>query len=259
MNSHDLGLLGLDKDTGGQRRSLMIPRNSRLPVKKGKRFATSRPNQASVSVKIVEGGDDAGRHSTLIGNCVVRDLPPHLPAATAVDVFFNYGDDGRLHVTAALPSIGTKAEMTIERESGLSNQDLEYWTHRVHAGLLETASQAEPITVVTPGRKETWSKVNITPVINITAAKSGVASKSSVIPVSSPAKAAPAKTGAAATSAAMSSTPQAPTPAKTVAEPEPVRSPQLTNPPATEKPATDAPAAGGWKSRRQQIKPGETL
>lgn len=259
VNSHDLGLLGLDKDTGGQRRSLMIPRNSRLPVKKGKRFATSRPNQASVSVKIVEGGDDAGRHSTLIGNCVVRDLPPHLPAATAVDVFFNYGDDGRLHVTAALPSIGTKAEMTIERESGLSNQDLEYWTHRVHAGLLETASQAEPITVVTPGRKETGSKVNITPVINITAAKSGVASKSSVIPVSSPAKAAPAKTGAAATSAAMSSTPQAPTPAKTVAEPEPVRSPQLTNPPATEKPATDAPAAGGWKSRRQQIKPGETL
>ena len=56
VNSHDLGLLGLDKDSGGQRRSMMIPRNSRLPVKKGKRFATSRQNQTSVSVKVVEGG-----------------------------------------------------------------------------------------------------------------------------------------------------------------------------------------------------------
>lgn len=262
VNSHDLGLLGLDKDTGGQRRSMMIPRNSRLPVKKGKRFATSRPNQSSVSVKVVEGGDDAGRHSTLIGNCVVRDLPPNLPAATAVDVCFNYGDDGRLHVTAALPSIGTKAEMTIERESGLSNLDLDDWADRLNAGLLETASLAETggtsFPAVAPGRTDSAAKVNITPVINTTAAKSVAASKPSATAVPTPAKATPLKSAAASKSVSPVSTPQTPATAKTAAVQKPKTSPQSANHPPAEKPSSEAPAAGGWKSRRQQIKPGDT-
>ena len=260
VNSHDLGLLGLDKDTGGQRRSLMIPRNSRLPVKKGKRFATSRPNQSSVSVKVVEGGDDAGRHSTLIGNCVVRDLPPDLPAATAVDVFFNYGDDGRLHVTAALPSIGTKAEMTIERESGLSNQDLDYWTACVNAGLLETASHVEPsgasFTAAAPRQADSPPKVNSAPVINTSAVKSGAASKPPA--TSTPAKAPPPKTAATSKTASTVSVPQTPVAVKTVAGQKPDKSPQSVNPAPAEKPSSDIPAAGDWKSRRQQIKPGDT-
>jgi len=173
VNSHDLGLLGLNKDSGGQRRSMVIPRNSRLPVKKGKRFATSRQNQSNVSVKVAEGGDDEGRHSTLIGNCVVRDLPPDLPAATPVDVFFNYDNDGRLHVTATLPTIGTKAEMTIERESGLSAADLIHWAGRIEAGLLETSAASEPsqIAAAAPVARPVAPIVNVTPIAKTTAAK----------------------------------------------------------------------------------------
>lgn len=261
VNSHDLGLLGLDKDTGGQRRSLMIPRNSRLPAKKGKRFATSRPNQASVSVKVVEGGDDTGRHSTLIGNCVVRDLPANLPAATAVDVFFNYGDDGRLHVTAALPSIGTKAEMTIERESGLSNQDLEYWTNRVNAGLHETEPHLEPratdFTAGTPGRTDSTPNVNVAPAINITTAQPVAMSKPSATSASP--KTTPSKTAVTSKSASPISAAQTPVTAKASAMQKQESLPESLNQhPPSENPPSDAPVAGSWKTRRQQIKPGDT-
>lgn len=267
VNSHDLGLLGLDKDTGGQRRSLMIPRNSRLPAKKGKRFATSRPNQASVSVKVVEGGDDTGRHSTLIGNCVVRDLPANLPAATAVDVFFNYGDDGRLHVTAALPSIGTKAEMTIERESGLSNQDLEYWTNRVNDGLHETQPHLEPratgFTPVTPGRTDSTPNVNVAPAINITTAQPAAMNKPSATTAktTTPAvpRATPSKTAVTSKPAAPVSAAQTPVTAKASAMQKQESLPEsLIQHPPSENPPSDAPAAGSWKTRRQQIKPGDT-
>ena len=143
VNSHDLGLLGLDKDSGGQRRLLMVPRNSRLPVRKGIRFATSRQNQTSISLKVVEGGDDEGRHSSLIRNCMVRDLPPDLPAATPVDIFFGYGNDGRLQVTASLPTVETKAIITIQSESGLSAEDLTFWAGQIEAGLLKTSAASE--------------------------------------------------------------------------------------------------------------------
>ena len=141
VNSHDLGILGLDSSTGFPRRSVMIPRNTQLPKKIAKRFSTSRDSQASVAVNVIEGGDEQGRHSTGIGKCVVRDLPSDLPKATPVEVIFNYGQDGRLQIVAQLPSIGKKAALTIERGSGLSEQDLAKWKNRIEGGILEQTDE----------------------------------------------------------------------------------------------------------------------
>lgn len=138
VNSHDLGLLGVDSSTGFPRRSMMIPRNTRLPAKMAKRFRTSRDNQPSVSVNVVEGGDEQGRHSAMIGKCVVRDLPQNLPRATAVDVVFHYTSDGRLNILAELPTVGRRATLTIERGSGLTEDDMRYWQHRMDSGILDT-------------------------------------------------------------------------------------------------------------------------
>jgi len=84
----------------------------------------------------VEGGDEQGRHSTLVGRCVVRDLPPDLPKATPVEVIFNYTQDGRLLVLAQLPTINRKANLTIERSSGLTESELIYWKNRIDAGIM---------------------------------------------------------------------------------------------------------------------------
>jgi len=136
VNSHDLGLLGADSATGFPRRAIMIPRNTPLPTQKAKRFSTGRNNQTSVAVNVVEGGDEQGRHSTLVGRCVVRDLPPDLPKATPVEVIFNYTQDGRLLVLAQLPTINRKANLTIERSSGLTESELIYWKNRIDAGIM---------------------------------------------------------------------------------------------------------------------------
>ena len=236
VSSHDLGLLGVDKDSGGQRRSIMIPRNSRLPVKKGKRFATSRQNQSSVSVKIVEGGDDAGRHSTLIGNCVVRDLPPNLPAATPVDVFFNYSEDGCLQVSATVPTVGTSAELTIERDSGLSAEQLAYWTDRIAEGLLKNSFGSEPGAVSVPEKP-----------------KAAAASPPPALKAAQPTKAsAPVARQSAETKPVGKKSAE-----KQPAERKPaVLEPAIIDP--VQKSTDEKPTGGGWKARRQQIKPGES-
>jgi len=131
VNSHSLGVLAKDPKTGLPHNSVLIPRNTRLPAAKARTFRTARPNQRSVSIRVIEGGDRAGRGATTIGDCVVRDLPQGTPAGTPVHVKFSYGENGRLAIRARLPSIHREAVLRIYRQSGLNNTELREWTERL--------------------------------------------------------------------------------------------------------------------------------
>jgi molecular chaperone DnaK len=135
VNSHDLGVLGIETATGRKRNTVMIPRNTPLPATKTGRFQTRRADQASVAVQVIEGGDASGNGSTPIGRCVVRDLPPGLPAGTPIEVTFRYAENGRLEVTAGLPTVGKEVDLTVDRASGLSEEKMTTWQQRLRAGL----------------------------------------------------------------------------------------------------------------------------
>jgi molecular chaperone DnaK len=134
VNSHDLGVLGVEKETGMRRRRIMIPRNTALPARSKSKFVTHRNNQHRVVVHVVEGGDDSGMNATAIGKCVVSGLPPALPAKSPVIVQFFYGANGRLSVKASLPDVGTESSVTIERNSGMNEEDLRQWEQRIAEG-----------------------------------------------------------------------------------------------------------------------------
>jgi len=134
VNSHDLGVLGVEPQTGRPRTKVMIPRNSSLPRTKTSRFKTHRPGQKSVAIRVIEGGDASGNDATSIGTCVVRDLPPGLPKGTPVDVTFTYTANGRLLVHARLPDLQQEASLAIERDSGMSQTNLQEWERRLRNG-----------------------------------------------------------------------------------------------------------------------------
>jgi hypothetical protein len=131
VNSHNLGVLGIEKDTGRPRTRVMIPRNTRLPAAKTTHFTTHRDGQESIAVRVVEGGDASGNDATHIGKCVIRDLPPGLPAGSPVEVEFQYSDNGRLTVKARLPDFGREAISEIERASGLTAETMRDWNQRL--------------------------------------------------------------------------------------------------------------------------------
>jgi molecular chaperone DnaK len=135
VNSHDLGVLGVEPGTGLKRRKVMIPRNTPLPATKTSRFATHRPNQSSVVVNVVEGGDASGNGATSIGRCVVSELPPDLPGNTPVDVKFQYAENGRLEVRAVLPTVPKEAALTIERSTGMPSERMAAWALCLAEGL----------------------------------------------------------------------------------------------------------------------------
>ena len=61
VNSHSLGVVGIDPLTRRKRNGILIPRNTRLPVTAKRVFHTSKVNQRSILVQIVEGEERLGR------------------------------------------------------------------------------------------------------------------------------------------------------------------------------------------------------
>jgi len=135
VNSHALGVLGIDPETRLTRRRVMIPRNTPLPASITRKFQTSKIGQKDVMIPVVEGGTDTGEGCTHIGRLAVADLPPDLPAGTPVRVTFVYGQDGRLTVQATLPAAGREAQLTLERASGMSDEEFQMWAERIRSGL----------------------------------------------------------------------------------------------------------------------------
>ena len=149
VNSHSLGVLAQDPQTGRPKNSVIIPQNTVLPAVQGRRFRTSKPAQRHIAVKVIEGGDSSGNNATPIGRCLIDNLPQDLPAGTVVEVIFQYAANGRLRVRARVPSIDREVAMTIQRDSGLTEATFRQWRKKLSnasgpLGFQEPQTQPKP-------------------------------------------------------------------------------------------------------------------
>jgi molecular chaperone DnaK len=135
VNSHDLGVLGLVRETGKARRRVIVPRNTPLPAVGKGRFKTKKHDQRDVAIEVVEGGDDHGENATMIGKCVICDLPHGIAANTPIEIRFKYQPSGRLTVRAWVEGTKSEATLTLERQSGLTDATLLQWQQRLSEGI----------------------------------------------------------------------------------------------------------------------------
>ena len=126
VNSHTLGVVGIDRETGMRRVGPIIRRNTPLPVAKRRTFQTHCDNQHSLQIEIVEGENPNPEACTLVGKCKVK-IPANLPSATPVVIVFRYTLDGRLDVKVRFTDLGKETSATFQRASGLSKEELDAW------------------------------------------------------------------------------------------------------------------------------------
>jgi molecular chaperone DnaK len=131
VNSHSLGVVGIDPETKRKRNGILIPRNTPLPVTAGRVFRTAKENQRSILVEIVEGESPSADDCQQIGRCSVRHLPAGLPARSPVKVRFHYEANGRLKVRVAVPNTDRQVETEIVRENGLSQEHMDAWRKHI--------------------------------------------------------------------------------------------------------------------------------
>ncbi len=124
VNSHSLGIEGIDPETLRKMNVVLIPHNTPLPAKVTQRFATKAESQRSIVIQILEGESSSPRECTAIGRTVIRDLPEGLPKSWPVEVTFEYGANGRLSVQAMVPGTGRSAALDLERSVGISRDEM---------------------------------------------------------------------------------------------------------------------------------------
>ncbi len=127
VNSHSLGVVGVDRLTGRKRNGILIPRNTPIPATARRTFRTRQANQRSILVEIVEGENPSPEECTLIGRCTIRKLPRNLPARSPVDVLFHYEPNGRLTVKVSVPNTSAQVETRLTRANGLPKEHLDGW------------------------------------------------------------------------------------------------------------------------------------
>jgi hypothetical protein len=133
VNSHSLGIEGIDPETLRKTNVVLIPRNTSLPATITERLATKAENQRSIVVQVLEGENASPDACTAIGRTVIRNLPEGLPKHWPVEVTFEYGANGRLKVRAVVPGTERGAALELERAAGLSSDGLARWKQPVAA------------------------------------------------------------------------------------------------------------------------------
>jgi len=110
----DVTPLSLGIATANKMVQKVISRNSPIPLSRSQRFTTSKDNQESVNVKIVQGERPMADDNTLIGKFVLSGIPPKPRATAHIVVNFNIDANGVLNVTAKEMSSGASKEITIK-------------------------------------------------------------------------------------------------------------------------------------------------
>ena len=92
----------------------LIRRNSPSPISRKQIFTTSKDNQKSVAVKIVQGERIMTDDNTLIGNFTLSGIPERERGVPQIMVNFDIDENGVLNVSARETSSGASKEITIE-------------------------------------------------------------------------------------------------------------------------------------------------
>ncbi len=104
--------------------SVLIPRNSMLPVRTRRLFATSAPDQKFVSIELYQGESYDVAKNRKLGQVVLGDLPPGPAGSVRVELTLTVDVESILSVTARELKSGKVASVVIRPSGGLSQREI---------------------------------------------------------------------------------------------------------------------------------------
>ncbi|XP_065871497.1 heat shock cognate 70 kDa protein-like [Euphorbia lathyris] len=121
----DVTPLSLGIETTGGVVTVLIPRNTTIPIKKETGFTTHCDNQTTVPIAVYEGERALARDNNLLGKfdlCGIPSAPRGVPKFT---VCFDIDCNGILSVSAEEKTTGSKNKITITNEKGRLSKEIE--------------------------------------------------------------------------------------------------------------------------------------
>lgn len=124
VTAHGVGL----KVRSGQgwKNSVLIAKNTPVPVKTTKRYVTAERigPRNHLKIEITQGDTSQVELAEILGTGRIDGFPPSEPAGQPVDVTFEFDAQGRLHVGAVHVSTGRKMRWSLEIPGGLRAEEV---------------------------------------------------------------------------------------------------------------------------------------
>ncbi|KAL7587496.1 hypothetical protein Lser_V15G39495 [Lactuca serriola] len=126
MMVYDVTPLSLGIETKGDIMTVVIGRNTRVPVKKTHNFVTSEDNQTVTRMAVYQGERSKSTDNYLMGSFTVSGIPPAPKGVSVIEACSEIDDNGILTVTAKIVSTGRTEKLTVNNYGGrLSKQDVD--------------------------------------------------------------------------------------------------------------------------------------
>ena len=116
----DVTPLSLGVETKGGDMTIVVRRNSRIPLSVTHNFTTCDDNQTSVKFSVYEGERAEVKDNTFLDAFVLAPIPPALRGVPSLVTNFNISSDGILTVTATEKATGHCNKVVIKKEGRMS-------------------------------------------------------------------------------------------------------------------------------------------
>ena len=120
----DITPLSLGIETVGGLMDPIIPRNSKVPTRVGRKYTTSVDGQVKLKVAVYQGERDMVADNRKLGEFVLTDIPPMPAGIPQIEIHFYLDADGILRVKATEHRSGTEQSVTIKSQYGITEEEM---------------------------------------------------------------------------------------------------------------------------------------
>lgn len=120
----DITPLSLGIETMGGLMDTIIPRNTKVPSKAGRRYTTSIDGQTNLKIAVFQGERDLVEHNRKLGEFIMRGIPPMPAGLPKIEIHFILNADGILKVKAQELRSGVEQEIEVRSQYGISEEEM---------------------------------------------------------------------------------------------------------------------------------------
>ncbi len=121
----DVTPLSLGLETLGGEMTVLIERNTTIPVKKSEVFSTAEDNQTAVDIHILQGERPMATDNMSMGRFRLEGIPPAMRGTPQVEVTFDIDANGILNVTAHDKATGREQKVNVTASTNLNKDEIE--------------------------------------------------------------------------------------------------------------------------------------
>ncbi len=121
----DVTPLSLGIETLGGISTKLIERNTTIPTRKSQIFSTASDNQATVSIRVLQGERDMAADNRTLGRFDLNGIPPAPRGVPQIEVTFDIDANGIVHVSAKDMATGKEQKITVTTSSGIAEKEIE--------------------------------------------------------------------------------------------------------------------------------------